>query len=118
MLYLTEDYYPNFTGTQKNTHNASNPFKTWSIELDRILNRGISNGQEALKEMFKAPIRKRQIKTKLKRGLWPQNSGESDILYAQSPRDQSTQERAYAREATELLGQGPFRASSSARRQS
>jgi hypothetical protein len=40
------------------------------------------------------------------------------ILYPRSLRDQSAQESMLAAEATELLGQGPFGPSSSARRQS
>ena len=44
--------------------------------------------------------------------------GENAILYPGSLRDQSVQESAWTAEATELLGQGPFGPSSSARRQS
>jgi hypothetical protein len=51
-------------------------------------------------------------------GLRPQDSGEIAILYPGSLRDQSMQDSAQAPEATELLGQGPFRTSSSDRRQS
>jgi hypothetical protein len=31
---------------------TNNPVKNWGIKLNRILNRGFSNGREALKEMF------------------------------------------------------------------
>jgi hypothetical protein len=52
----------------------------------------------------------------LQRGLWPWESGKSAILYPGSLRDHSTQESTKATEATQLLGQGPFRPSSSPRR--
>jgi hypothetical protein len=53
----------------------------------------------------------------LQRGLWPWDSAESSILYPGSLRDQSMQESVRASETTELLGQGPFGPSTSARRQ-
>jgi hypothetical protein len=34
-------------------NNPNNPIRKWGTELDRIFNKGTSNGQEALKEMFK-----------------------------------------------------------------
>jgi hypothetical protein len=52
----------------------------------------------------------------LQRRLWPWDSGESTILYPRSLIDQSTQESPWASEATELIGQGPFRPSSPAKR--
>ena len=54
----------------------------------------------------------------LQRGLWPWDSGESTILYPRSLREQAAKESTWAAETTELLGQDPFRPSSSARRQS
>ena len=54
----------------------------------------------------------------LQRGLWLWDSGESAILYPRPLRDQSMQESIWAAEATELLGQGPFGPSSSAKKQS
>jgi hypothetical protein len=38
------------------TNNPNNSNKNWGTELNRILNRGILNGQEALKEMVKVLI--------------------------------------------------------------
>jgi hypothetical protein len=35
------------------TNKLNNPVIKWGTELNRILNRRISNGQEALKEIFK-----------------------------------------------------------------
>jgi hypothetical protein len=60
----------------------------------------------------------RQRKVGLQGGLWSQDSGEIAILYPWSLRDQSMQESKQAAKARELLGQGPFGPSSSARRQS
>jgi hypothetical protein len=36
-----------------NPNNPNNSNKKWDTELNRILTRGLSNGQAALKEMFK-----------------------------------------------------------------
>jgi hypothetical protein len=52
----------------------------------------------------------------LQRGLWSWGSSESSILYPGSWGDQSMQESMWATEATELLGQGHFGPSSSAKR--
>jgi hypothetical protein len=50
--------------------------------------------------------------------LWPQDSGESTILYPGSLRYQTAQKSTRASEAAELLGEGTFGPSSSAMRQS
>jgi hypothetical protein len=59
-----------------------------------------------------------QRRVGLQGGLWPRELGESSILYPKSLRDQSLQESTWAIEATKLLGQGPFRPSTSTRRYS
>jgi hypothetical protein len=53
---------------------------------------------------------------RLQGGLWLRDSVEIAILYPGSLREQSRRESRWATEATELLGQGPFRPSSSARK--
>lgn len=59
-----------------------------------------------------------QRRAGLQRGLLPQDSGEITIFYPRSLRDKSAQKSTSGAEASELLGQDPFRFSSSARRQS
>jgi hypothetical protein len=49
-----------------------------------------------------------QRRVSLQGGVWPQESGESAILYQGFLRDQFSQESSWASEAIELLGQGDF----------